>query len=90
MRTDAAGYIAPDRIYLRAAFLQTTRLGLSTVRKFRRLGIDLPTLTIGQQVFVRGSDGIAWLEAVAQYQSNTAPTPRPHVASNGNGAQFEE
>lgn len=64
--------IAPERIYPRAVFFSTTGLGLSTHRKYQRLGITLKTLEIGQQILVRGSDGIAWLEAIAQHQAAAA------------------
>lgn len=67
-RTIAEQFIAPERVYPRASFLAITGLGLSTVRKYRRAGIELKTLEIGQQVLVRGADGIRWLEQIAEHQ----------------------
>jgi hypothetical protein len=35
------------------------------MREARRAGIDLPRLTVGRRVFVRGADAIAYLERLA-------------------------
>ena len=66
------GFIAPERLYTRRGFLFAAGLGDATVRKARIQGVELPVFTVGRQPYVRGVDGIRWIEHLAELESVTA------------------
>ena len=70
---DLHAFIDPHRLYTRRGFLAASGLGDNTVRTGRRKGIELLTLTVGRQRYVRGSDGIAWIERLAAANGDLRP-----------------
>ena len=66
------GFIDPSRLYTRRGFLNAAGLGDTTVRKARMRGVELPIICVGRQPYVRGTDGIAWIERLAELECETA------------------
>ena len=70
-KADSGTFICPDRLYTRRAFLRAAGLGDNTLRDARRRGVELPMLSLGngRQHYVRGADGIRWIEELAKAAS---------------------
>lgn len=60
-------YIAPDRLYSLKGFYTASGITPTRISEARRCGIDLPCLEVGKRKFVRGSDGIAYIERLARH-----------------------
>ena len=60
--------INPQELYTLKEFKQLTQLGDSSRRRARKSGNELPTLQYGRVRFVRGSDIIEHIEAMAAKQ----------------------
>lgn len=56
----------PRCLYPLAAFIRTSGIAKSRIRDARLMGSPLPTLKVGKRVFVRGADGIAFVEKLAE------------------------
>ena len=67
-RNTADCFIDPGRLYTRKAFLAAAGLGDTTIRQARRAGVELVTLTVGRQPYIRGRDGIDFIEKLASLQ----------------------
>jgi hypothetical protein len=59
-------FIDPNRLYALAGFLQCSGINQTRVRALRLAGIDLPKLRVGKRVFIRGCDGIEYIERAAK------------------------
>ncbi|WP_428305510.1 hypothetical protein [Lacipirellula sp.] len=57
--------ICPERLYPLRAFQEASGIGSTRMREGRLAGIHLPTIDVGRRKFVRGSDGIPYIEALA-------------------------
>jgi hypothetical protein len=57
--------IEPDTLYPLVTWRETTGIGRNSEARARRLGIHLSVLHVGRCKFVRGSDGIEFLHAIA-------------------------
>jgi hypothetical protein len=58
--------IQPDNLYPLETWRHTSGIGRNSEARARRMGIYLPVLQVGRCKFVRGSDGIEYLHAVAE------------------------
>lgn len=58
-------YIDPTRLYSLRGYWNASGISPTRIREARRLGIELPTLLVGRRKFVRGADGIAFIERLA-------------------------
>lgn len=58
-------YIAPERLYSLRGYWSASGISPTRIREARRCGIDLPCLEVGKRKFVRGVDGIAFIERLA-------------------------
>lgn len=61
--------IFADALYPIAAFDAAAGISIQKRRWARRQGLPLPTIRVGQRVYVRGADGISWLVALAELAS---------------------
>lgn len=64
-RRSEAAPISPADLYPLRSFLETAGIGRSTLRRARERGVELTMLRVGRCKYVRGADGIAFLEAAA-------------------------
>jgi len=62
-------FIAPERLYTLRYFQAASGVSATRIREGRRNGIILTTLDVGKRKFVRGSDGINFIEQLAQLPS---------------------
>ena len=81
------GYVDPSRLYTRRAFLRAAGLGDSTARKARRIGLALPVIRLGRQEYVRGAEGIGWIEAVAAQEVTDCDQGSWIAGKRGEGLQ---
>lgn len=73
MSKAALQFVDPDRLYTRAAFLVAANLGDTTLRLARRqFGLEPATIIVGRQSYIRGVDGIEFIQRLAEAQSETA------------------
>jgi len=63
--TKAPSYLAPERLYSIKGFIAAAGVSSTRMREARHAGVVLPTLEVGRRKFVRGSDGITYLEQLA-------------------------
>lgn len=64
--------LLPDGLYPIAKFRQVSGLSVTTIWRIEHEeGIKLPRVKSGGKVFVRGSDGIAFLEERARRQAES-------------------
>jgi len=64
----APNYIAPERFYTLQGFKTAAGIGDTLIRRARRGGVQIPAKRIGRRKFIRGDDGIRYLEQVARLQ----------------------
>ncbi len=62
-------YIAPERLYAIRAFIAHSGISATRRREARQRGVVLPTISVGKRVFVRGADGIAYIEKLAAMET---------------------
>ncbi|TWT29168.1 hypothetical protein KOR34_53070 [Posidoniimonas corsicana] len=60
-----AGVIEPATLYTLPEFKRAAGLGDTSIRNARLAGVVLKTLCVGRRKYVRGSDGIAYIENLA-------------------------
>jgi hypothetical protein len=60
-----SGAIQPDTLYSLPEFRRASGLGDTTLRLARRRGDELPTIRVGRRKYVRGLDGIEFIERLA-------------------------
>ena len=58
-------FIDPHRLYTLHGFQQDAGISPTRIREARRNGVVLPKLKVGRRVFVRGVDGIEYIERLA-------------------------
>lgn len=65
--TEAANtsFLAPERLYTYPGFITSSGISKSRIREARLMGIPLVTMKVGKRLYVRGSDGIAFIETLA-------------------------
>jgi hypothetical protein len=59
-------YIAPERLYTYAGFMQCSGIAKSRIREARLRGLVLQVIKTGKRHFVRGVDGIDFIEKLAE------------------------
>ncbi len=64
-RTDSPSFIDPERVYALREFISASGISYTAIRNAKRRGIELSTLKVGKRVFVRGRDGIHFIEQLA-------------------------
>lgn len=57
--------IEPGTLYTLSEFLKASGLGKTTIRRARERGVELKKIPLGRRKFVRGEDGIAFIEAAS-------------------------
>jgi hypothetical protein len=62
-------FIAPERLYSLRGFIAASGISETRIRKARRQGIELPSITAGRRKFIRGSSAIAYIERLAEVES---------------------
>ncbi len=63
--------VAPERMYPLAAFQELTGIGPTRMREARIAGVFLTTIDVGRRKFVRGEDGIAYIEQLAELSARS-------------------
>jgi hypothetical protein len=58
-------FIDPHRLYAIRSFWSASGISPTRIRVAKRRGIELKTVDVGKRKFVRGADGIAFIEALA-------------------------
>jgi hypothetical protein len=58
-------FIDPERLYTLRGFQECSGIAATRIREARLQGVPLPTIKVGKRVFVRGADGIAYIERLA-------------------------
>ena len=58
--------IRPDTLYPLAAFTRASGVSKTKMREARLMGLPLPVLECGKRLYVRGAEGIAWIERLAE------------------------
>ena len=61
--------IRPECLYPYNAFIRAAGLPKTRIREARLQGLVLPTIATGKRKYVRGVDGIAFIEALANLGS---------------------
>ncbi|HMP07446.1 MAG TPA: hypothetical protein PJ982_13940 [Lacipirellulaceae bacterium] len=59
-------FIDPERLYSLRGFQEASGIAATRIREARLQGVNLPSLKVGKRLFVRGSDGIAYIERLAE------------------------
>lgn len=59
-------YIDPDRLYTYRGFQECSGINPTRIREARLQGVKPTLLTVGKRIFIRGTDAIAFVEALAQ------------------------
>jgi len=65
-------YIDPARLYSIRGFWAASGISPTRIREAKRQGIELPSLEVGKRKFIRGAQGIAFIEQLATLQSPKA------------------
>jgi hypothetical protein len=58
-------FVDPSRLYSIRGFWTASGISPTRIRQAKRHGVELPTLLVGKRKFVRGADGIAFIERLA-------------------------
>ena len=67
--TDRPTFIAADRLYSLRRFVSDSGLSYTRISQAARAGIELPLVACGKRKFVRGADGIDFIERLATHYS---------------------
>jgi hypothetical protein len=59
-------WIDPNLLYSLKGFERASGVTATRIHHAKQAGIDLPTLAVGRRKFVRGSDAIEYIEALAK------------------------
>lgn len=65
-RAAETSFIAPDYLYTYEGFVRCSGISKARIYEARRAGCVLPRLKVGKRLFVRGYDGIAFIERLAE------------------------
>ena len=60
-----AGAVDPTLFYTFPEFMRVAGIGYTTIRKAKAKGVDLPLQKVGRRKYLRGSDGVEFLEKLA-------------------------
>ena len=63
--------IAPERLYPLRAFQEASGIAPTRMREARLRGVLLSVIQVGRRKFVRGSDGIEYIERLAELPKST-------------------
>ena len=58
--------IHPESLYPYAAFIRCSGITRTRIREARLQGLKLPTVDAGRRKFVRGADGIIFIQQLAE------------------------
>lgn len=58
-------HVDPTCLYTYSGFIRCSGVSKSRIQDARRRGIELATLSVGKRLYVRGADGIAFIERLA-------------------------
>lgn len=58
--------ILPGAMYPYAAFIKSSGISKTRIREARLQGVDLPKVTVGRRIFVRGADAVEYIEQLAE------------------------
>ena len=72
MATAQKREIAPERLYPLRAFQEASGIAPTRMREARLQGVYLETVNVGKRKFVRGCDGISYIEALSELSQETA------------------
>ena len=64
--TKDRSFIDPNRLYSLRGFQESSGISATRMREARHSGVDLHRIKVGRRVFVRGSDGIEYIERLAR------------------------
>ena len=64
-----SSYIAPERLYSLRGFYVESGISETRRREAARQGVELPTLEVGKRKYVRGWEGIAFIEKLAEMEN---------------------
>jgi hypothetical protein len=64
--TEKPSFIDPRRLYSLRKFVADSGISLTRIRRASHDGIDLRKVRVGKRVFVRGCDGIEFIERLAE------------------------
>ena len=62
-------FIAPDRLYSLSRFLKDSGISYTRLQLARRLDIPLTLISCGRRKYVRGYEGIDFIERLAEYEA---------------------
>jgi hypothetical protein len=62
-------FLDRGRFYSLRQFITDSGISSDRIRRARQAGIVLPLVIVGKRVFVRGDDGIAFIEALAAHHA---------------------
>lgn len=65
-------YIDSARLYSLRGFVAASGVSETRIREARRMGIVLPRIECGRRHFIRGADGIGFIEALAAHEAGRA------------------
>ena len=57
--------IAPDHLYTRDGFVRASGIAKTRIREARLQGIEPNWLKVGKRYYIRGADGITFIEKLA-------------------------
>ena len=58
--------ISPERMYPLRVFQEASGIAPTRMREARLQGLHLTTISVGKRKFVKGSDGIVYIEALSE------------------------
>jgi len=58
--------ISPERLYPLQSYQEASGIAPTRMREARMQGVHLTTIDVGRRKYVRGADGIAYIEQLAQ------------------------
>lgn len=75
-------YLDPERLYSLSGFISETGISQSRLYEARKFDIEPEKLNVGRRVFIRGRDGIAFIEKLSKHEAKLAA----HEAAEDNAA----
>lgn len=77
--TEKPSFIDPDRLYSLRKYVADSGISLTRIREAARQGLELRKIRAGKRVFVRGRDGIEFVEKLDDLnrQADQSAVTRP-------------
>ena len=72
--TNSPTFIDPSRLYSLSRFIRDSGISYTRIQNAAREGIELNMVRCGRRKFVRGVDGIGFIERLAAHYSQPAHT----------------